>query len=102
MDCHKPLFSARDTSVTSIVRELHSYFRYLQAYYKVLKGQVISKLDHDEDSELVDDLNSQLGEINRKLRYIHLLNNSASTVDEVIHLVEIKDEFCLPQEAIKI
>ena len=101
MDCHKPVFSTSDTSVISIVRELHSYFRDLQAYYKVLKGQVISKLDHDENSEIVDDLNSQLCEINRKLRYIHILNNSASTVDEVIHLVEIKDEFCLPQEAMK-
>ena len=102
MDCPKPVFSTSDTSVVSTVRELHSYFRNLQAYYKVLKGQVISKIEYSEDSEIVDDLNSQLCEIDRKLRYIHILNNSASTVDEVIHLVEIKDEFCQPKETIKV
>lgn len=101
MDCHKPVFSTNDTSVISTVRNLHSYFRNLQAYYKVLKGQVISRLEYNEDPQIVDDLNSQLCEINRKLRYIHILNNSASTVDEVIHLVEIRDEFCLSKETVK-
>ncbi len=102
MDCHKPTFSSSDTSVISTVRELHSYFRNLQSYYKVLKGQVTSKLEYNEDPAMVEDLNSQLCEINRKLRYIHILNNSASTVDEVVHLAEIKDEFCLPKETIKV
>ena len=95
MDYHKPVFSTSNTSVISTVRELHSYFRNLQAYYKVLKGQLISRLEYNEAPEMADDLKSQLCEIERKLRYIHVLNNSASTVDEVIHLVEIKDEFCL-------
>ncbi|MEM7592718.1 MAG: hypothetical protein AAF383_14560 [Cyanobacteria bacterium P01_A01_bin.83] len=102
MNRPKPVFSASDTSVVSTVRELHSYFRNLQAYYKVLKGQVISKLEYNEDPAIVESLNSQLCEIDRKLRYIHILNNSASTVDEVIHLVEIKDEFCLPKETVKV
>jgi hypothetical protein len=101
MDCPKPVFYASNTSIVSTVRELHSYFRNLQSYYKVLKGQVISKLEYNENPEIVDDLNSQLCEIDRKLKYIHILNNSASTVDEVINLVEIKDEFGLPKETIR-
>ena len=96
------MFSSSDASIISTVRGLHSYFRNLQAYYKVLKGQVISKLECNEDPEIVDNLNSQLCEINRKLRYIHILNNSASTVDEVVHLAEIKDEFCSSQEVVKV
>ncbi|MBE9047086.1 hypothetical protein IQ255_22250 [Pleurocapsales cyanobacterium LEGE 10410] len=102
MDCPKPVFSTSDTSVVSTVRELHYYFRNLQAYYKVLKGRVISKLEYNEDPEIVSDLNFQLCEIERKLKYIHILNNSASTVNEVVHLIEIKDEFRLSQETIKI
>ena len=101
MDCPKPVFYATSTSIVSTVRELHSYFRNLQSYYKVLKGQVVSKLEYNEDPEIVEGLNSQLCEIERKLRYIHILNNSASTVDEVINLVEIKDEFRLQKETIK-
>lgn len=102
MDCHKPVFSTSDSSVISTVRELHSYFRDLQAYYKVLKGQIISELEYNERPETIGELKTKLQEINRKLRYIHILNNSASTVDEVVHLAEIREEFCLEKQAVKV
>ncbi|MEL6911385.1 MAG: hypothetical protein AAFY63_18715 [Cyanobacteria bacterium J06643_13] len=101
MDCPKPIFYASNTSIISTVRELHSYFRNLQSYYKVLKGQITSKLEDTEDPEVANELNSQLCAIERQLRYVHILNNSASTVDEVINLVEIREEFHVPQEIIQ-
>ncbi|MEM8677673.1 MAG: hypothetical protein AAGF83_28010 [Cyanobacteria bacterium P01_G01_bin.67] len=101
MDCHKPVFSTSDSSINSTARELHAYFRNLQAYYKVLKGQVISELEYHERPETVEELKIKLQEIERKLRYIHILNNSASTIDEVVHLAEIREEFCLKKETVR-
>ena len=102
MNCQKPIFSVSDASVISTVRGLHSYFRDLQAYYKVLKSHVISELEYNNKPETINDLKNQLNEIDCKLRYIHVLNNSASTVDEVIHLAEIRDEFCLSKQTVEV
>ena len=102
MDCPKPVFSTSDTSVISTVRELHCYFRNLQSYYKVLQGQVISKLEYNDEPEKVNGLKRELDEINRKLKYVHILNNSASTVDEVVHLAEIRDEFFLDKKTVQV
>lgn len=98
MNCPKPIFSVSDSSVISIVRGLHSYFRNLQSYYKVLQGQIISELEYTNHPEEIDELKKKLKEVNRRIRYIHVLNNSASTVDEVINLEEIRDEFSLNLE----
>lgn len=94
MDCQKPIFSTKDkSSITSVVSSLHCYFRDLQSYYKILKGQLISELEYTDMPEKAEELKQKLKEVERKLKYIHVLNNSASTVDEVIHLEEMSSEF---------
>lgn len=94
MDCQKPIFLAKENaSISSVVSDLHYYFRDLQSYYKVLKGQIISEMEYDDIPEKSQELKQKLKEIERKLKYIHVLNNSASTVDEVIHLEEMASEF---------
>lgn len=102
MNYHKPIFSTSDSSIISTVSRLHCYFRDLQAYYKAIRGQIISKLEYNSKPEEIEELKTKLNEVNRKLRYIHVLNNSASTVDEIIHLEEIKDEFCLTMQTVKV
>ena len=109
MNCQKPALSSHDLSVVSTVTALHSYFRNMQSYeieqpfsmqsyYKVLQGQIISELEYTNHPETVGELKNRLNKINLKLKYIHVLNNSASTVDEIVHLEEMKHEFdCLPQ-----
>jgi hypothetical protein len=102
MNHTKPVFSSDNSSVICTVTALHSYFRNLQAYYKVLYGQVLSELEYTSKPEKVGCLKIQLSDINRKLKYIHVLNNSASTVDEVVHLEEMLNEFRLNEQTIEV
>lgn len=102
MNCTKPRFSPDNSSVICTVTALHSYFRNLQAYYKVLRGQVLSKLEYTDTPEKIGCLKMELNDINRKLKYLHVLNNSASTVDEVVHFEEMLNEFRLSEQAVKV
>ncbi len=102
MNCSKPIFSPDNSSIICTVTALHSYFRNLQAYYKVLRGQVISELEYTNKPETIGNLKLKLNDINRKLKYIHILNNSASTVDEVIHFEEMLNEFRLSEQTVEV
>ena len=102
MNCTKPVFSPDSSSLICTVTALHSYFRNLQAYYKVLHGQVLSELEYTDKPEKIGCLKMKLDDINRKLKYIHVLNNSASTVDEVVHLEEMLNEFRLDESTVKV
>lgn len=94
MDCQKPVFSTKErATIGSVVSALHRYFRDLQSYYKILKGQMISEMEYSDIPERTEELKHELQEIERKLKYIHVLNNSASTVDEIVHLEEMASEF---------
>ena len=81
-----------ESSVISVVSELHSYFRDLQSYYQIAKGELISKLDACNDSQKHQQLETELKEVNRKLDYFHVLNNSISTADVVLHTEEMITE----------
>ncbi|MDJ0594610.1 MAG: hypothetical protein QNJ72_32320 [Pleurocapsa sp. MO_226.B13] len=102
MEFQKPAFSPDNPSVICTVTALHSYFRNLQAYYKVLRGQVISELEYTDKPEKIGDLKIKLNEINRKIKYVHVLNNSASTVDEIVHLEDMLSEFRPSEEVVKV
>lgn len=102
MNCQKPVLTPHDFSVVCTVTALHSYFRNMQSYYKVLQGQVISELEYTDHPEMVGELKSKLNSINRKLKYIHVLNNSASTVDEIVHLEEMKNEFDFSEQPVEV
>lgn len=81
-----------DTSVISVVSELHSYFRDLQSYYKIAKGEVMSDIEACNDSEKSAQLQTDLKEINRKIDYFHVLNNAISTADVILHTEEMIKE----------
>ncbi len=81
-----------DTSVISVVSELHSYFRDLQSYYKIAKGQVMSDIEACNDPEKSAQLQTDLKEINRKIDYFHVLNNAISTADVILHTEEMIKE----------
>lgn len=78
-----------ETPVISVVSELHSYFRDLQSYYKIAKGEMMSKIEACNDKEKEQELHLELKQINRKIDYFHVLNNAISTVDVILHTEEM-------------
>ena len=53
MDCHKPVFSTEEkASISCVVSALHGYFRDLQSYYKVIKGQILSEMEYSDIPEI--------------------------------------------------
>ncbi len=77
----------------SIVTEMHNYFRDLQSYYKIAKGDLISRLEDATDEAEIQELQRQLHEVNEKITFFHVLNNSISTVDTVLHTDKMIAEF---------
>ena len=93
MSSSKPEFSADTSSIISTVTGLHSYFRDLQSYYKVLKGKLLSELEATNDEAQTEALKQKLSDVNEKMNYFHVLNNSISTVDVVLHTETMIQEF---------
>ena len=93
MSSSKPEFSADTSSIISTVTGLHSYFRDLQSYYKVLKGKLLSELEATNDEAQTETLKQKLSVVNEKMDYFHVLNNSISTVDVVLHTETMIQEF---------
>ena len=89
----KPEYSNQSTSVISTVSSLHSYFRDLQSYYKVLHGKILSDLEAAEDQLQIEELKQKLQDVNTKINYFHVLNNSISTVNVVLHTEAMIEEF---------
>ena len=98
MNLHKPEFSPDSSSIINTVSGLHSYFRDFQSYYKVLKGQLLSKLEVTEDELQTQELKQQLHDVNEKIKYFHVLNNSISTVDVVLQTEAMIKEFAVTKE----
>lgn len=96
MENKRPEFAITEHSPLSLVTELHSYFRDMHSYYKIARGRLISELEASTDPDKTKDLSSQLEEVNNKLTFFHVLNNSISTVDTVLHtqamIKELKEE----------
>ncbi len=67
MTASKPEFSADASSMISTVTGLHSHFRDLQSYYKVLKGKLLSELEASDDAEKTQELKEKLTETNEKI-----------------------------------
>lgn len=80
-------------SVMEIATEMHNYFRDLQSYYTLAKGSLISQMESVSDDRQLKSLENQLHEIEEKLLYFHVLNNSISTVDTVLHTSKMIKEF---------
>ena len=97
MSSSKPKFTADTSSIINTVTGLHSYFRDLQSYYKVLKGKLLSELEAVDDEEKTKELKQKLQDTNEKINYFHVLNNSISTVDVVLHTETMIKEFTNPE-----
>ena len=67
MNPSKPDFSGTPSSIISTVTELHSYFRDLQSYYKVLQGKLISELEATDDELQTQELKQKIQGVNEKL-----------------------------------
>lgn len=93
MDNKKPEFAFEDRSVIALITQLHAYFRDLQSYYTVARGGLVSQLDKVTDSTKLKDLQEELAQVNKKIDYFHVLNNSISTVDVILHTEEMIAEF---------
>ena len=93
MNPSKPEFSVDTSSILSTVTELHSYFRNLQSYYKVIKGKLLDELEATEDELKAQTLKQKLNDVNEKINYFHVLNNSISTIDVVLHTEVMIQEF---------
>ena len=98
MTSSKPEFSADTSSLISTVTGLHSHFRDMQSYYKVLKGQILSDLEASDDAKKTEELKEKLSSVNEKINYFHILNNSISTVDVVLHTETMIQEFANPEK----
>lgn len=93
MENKKPEFAFSDLSVISLVSELHNHFRDLHSYYQIAKGQIIGRLETTQNEAEHQKLKQELEEINNKISYFHVLNNSISTVDVVLHSQDMISEF---------
>lgn len=93
MENKRPEFAYSDLCVISVVSELHHYFRDLQSYYQIAKGHIIGRLEAIQDETEHQKLKEELEEINQKISYFHVLNNSISTVDVILHTQDMITEF---------
>ncbi len=93
MENKRPDFAIQDHSALSLVTELHAYFRDLQSFYKISRGLLLSELESNTDENKVASLHQSIEEVNRKLTFFHVINNSISTVDTVLHTDTMIDEF---------
>ena len=98
MNPSKLSFSDDPSSIVSTVTELHSYFRNLQSRYKVLQGKMLSELEATDDEAQTKVLQQKLHEVSEKIDYFHVLNNSISTVDVVLHTEAMIKEFSNPEK----
>jgi hypothetical protein len=96
MDNRKPEFAIPNQSVINLITELHSYFRDLQSYYQISKGELISALDSSLEATKTADLRNQLEAVNEKIAYFHVLNNAISIADVVVHTNTMIEEFKSP------
>jgi hypothetical protein len=92
MENKKPEFGLNHSAI-SVVSELHSYFRDLQSFYQIAKGDLLSQLESEKDRQKQVELKARLKEINRKIDYFHVLNNAVSIADVVLHTEEMVKEF---------
>ncbi|MDJ0577367.1 MAG: hypothetical protein QNJ65_19675 [Xenococcaceae cyanobacterium MO_234.B1] len=93
MNPSKPQFSADTSSIINTVSGLHSYFRDVLSYYQVIQGKLISDLEATDDEAQIQALKPKLQEVNEKINYFHVLNNSISSVDVVMHTEAMIKEF---------
>lgn len=97
MDNQKPSFGLENCSPIAAATALHSFSRDMQSHYKIVRGQLISKLDLINDEAELAKLKTELQTVNQKIEYFHVLNNAASTVDTILHTQLMIEEFRFPQ-----
>lgn len=85
MECVKPTFGIKDHSLIEVATSLHAYSRDMQSYYKMVRGQILEKLDEITDEAELTKIKADLQTINQKMEYFHVLNNAASIVDILTH-----------------
>jgi hypothetical protein len=93
MENKRPEFAIVNHSIFSVVSEMHAYFRDLQSYYQIAHGKLLSDLESCHDPALTADFQQKLETVNQKLSFFHVLNNSISTVDTVLHTDTMIREF---------
>jgi hypothetical protein len=93
MENKKPQWTLNHNSILSLATNLHSHFRDLQSYYKIAKGHLLSQIEATSDDQQLQSLQQQLLEVEEKLTYFHVLNNSISTVDTILHTPKMITEF---------
>jgi len=93
----KPVFGLDGCSPIEASSALHSYSRDMQAYYKVVQGQLLSQLHQVEEGEELTRIKTALQEVNQKLDYFHVLNNAASIVSTVFHTHTMINEVRHPE-----
>ncbi len=98
MNPSKPEVSADTSSIISTVTELHSYFRNLHSSYKVLQAKLLGELEVTEDELETQTIKQKLHDVNEKINYFHVLNNSISTIDVVLHTEVMIQEFAATEK----
>lgn len=93
MENQKPQWTMTEHSVLAIATEMHNYLRNLQSYYKIAKGNLMSQIESTSDDKQAKILLEELREIEEKITFFHVLNNSVSTVDTVLHTPTMINEF---------
>lgn len=93
MEQQKPQWTITEQSVLALTSEMHNHFRNLQSHYKVIKGDLLSQIESASEQTKIKDLENQLREVEEKLILFHVLNNSISSVDVVLHTPKMIAEF---------
>jgi hypothetical protein len=98
MENKKPEFAFQEHSVISLVTEMHNYFKDLQSFYQISKGELLSKIEAENNEKKVKELQIKLKEINQKMDYFRVLSHAVSIADTVLHNEIMIEEFCKKDE----
>jgi hypothetical protein len=93
MENKRPEFALANHSILAVVSEVHAYFRDMQSYYQIAHGKLLSELENAQDPAMTEGVQQKMDAVNQKLAFFHVLNNSISTVDTVLHTDTMIREF---------
>jgi hypothetical protein len=87
----EPNFLADHQSVTSVISQLHNYFKNSYSHYKIQQGNLVSQLE-SADRETETQLRQDIDEIQEELVIYGILSDALSIADRMLHTRSVRKE----------
>jgi hypothetical protein len=91
MDSKEPSFLAENQSVTSLVTQLHTYFKNSYSHDNIRRSALISQIEASDDGNVLD-LQRQLREMDEELALLGALSDALSIADRLLHMRSVRKE----------